>query len=95
MDQLKNALDIASESELILQKDIEYLATKYIKKETDLEIPMIFDNINLPSITYRDLFYRVYNKIKELTADKLFIDVPTLYTYIDYYFDNVALFEQS
>lgn len=88
MNNLHNALLSASLSETILNQDVTYLANKYIHNDTTLELPMIFDDIDPPNITYNDMYIRVYDKIQSLKPGT-HIDTVRLFTYIDYYFECV------
>jgi len=88
MNNLHDALLSASRSENILNQDVIYLAKKYIDDDTTLDLPMIFDDIDPPNITYNDLYMRVYNKIQSLKPGTR-IDTVKLFTYIDYYFECV------
>jgi len=88
MNNLHDALLSASRSENILNQDVIYLAKKYIDDDTTLDLPMIFDDIDPPNITYNDLNMRVYNKIQSLKPGTR-IDTVKLFTYIDYYFECV------
>lgn len=88
-DTLINSLNIVEKSEKIFNDDIEYLAKKYLKGETDLEIPMIDDDISIPEISFNSILERLKQKIYNLNENEI-IDENILYGYVDYYYNIVT-----
>ena len=88
-DTLINSLNNVEKSEKIFNDDMEYLAKKYLKGETDLEIPMIDDNISIPEISFNSILQRLKQKIYNLNENEI-IDENILYGYVDYYYDIVT-----
>ena len=88
-DTLINSLNIVEKSEKIFNDDMEYLAKKYLKGETDLEIPMIDDDISIPEISFNSILQRLKQKIYNLNENEM-IDENILYGYVDYYFEIVT-----
>lgn len=85
-DDIKVSLEYAEKSESILQRDMEHLAQKYIEERTDIELPMIEEDIPLPELSFSSLLHRLKTTIIELRPD-IYLDDQTLYGYIDYYLD--------
>ena len=88
-DTLINSLNNVEKSEKIFNDDMEYLAKKYLKGETDLEIPMIDDDISIPEISFNSILQRLKQKIYNLNENEI-IDENILYGYVDYYYDIVT-----
>lgn len=79
-------MEYAEKSEIILQRDLEYLAQMYIQERTDIELPMIEEDILLPEVSFSSLLQRLKTKIVELKPD-IYLDDQILHGYIDYYLD--------
>ena len=88
-DNLINSLNTVEKSEKIFNDDMEYLAKKYLKGETDLEIPMIDEDISIPEISFNNILQRLKKKIYDLNANEI-IDENILYGYVDYYYEIVT-----
>ena len=86
LDDIKLSLEYAEKSEIILQRDMEHLAHKYIQERTDIELPMIEEDIPLPEVSFSTLLHRLKTKIIELKPD-IHLDDQILHGYIDYYLD--------
>lgn len=85
-DDIKLSLQYAEKSEIILQRDMEHLAHKYIQERTDIELPMIEEDIPLPEVSFSTLLQRLKTNIMELKPD-VYLDDQLLHGYIDYYMD--------
>lgn len=92
LHDVQSALDYAEKSEKILQKDIEYLAQKYVNSETDIELPMIEEDISIPEVSFQSLLQRLVHRIDELKPG-VFIDVLLLHGYVDYYLELLDHFK--
>lgn len=86
LDDIKLSLEYAEKSEIILARDIEYLAQMYIQERTDIELPMIEDDIPLPEVSFSTLLDRLKRKLLQMNPD-IYLDEQTLHGYIDYYLD--------
>lgn len=88
-DNLINSLNTVEKSEKIFNDDMEYLAKKYLKGETDLEIPMIDEDISIPEISFYSILQRLKQKIYDLNENEI-IDENILYGYVDYYYEIIT-----
>lgn len=85
-DELYESLLIIEKSAKLLDIDVKYIASKYIKGETDLEIPTIDCDTPIPEITFSKLLDRVKIEIHNYN-NNIIIDENLLYGYVDYYFE--------
>lgn len=85
------SLQQATQSECILERDMEYLAKKYLSGHSEFEFPITeeYDNANIPDLSFESMVNRLTNKIYELDPNA-FVDERTIHGYIDYYMELIT-----
>jgi hypothetical protein len=87
MDSLLDELNSVDNQINLFDKDINYLAMCYINEDTNFELP-VSDDDTIIEIEYNVLVQKVKEKIIQLNPT-IRIDVRTLMSYIDYYYQFI------